>query len=81
MLDERSVSMFTVGVRKSVVIELFGSVTALAVAVGVSTQAVSQWPEELTPRIRDRVTAAIARVLAPPKARRVPKAKASKKAA
>jgi DNA-binding transcriptional regulator YdaS (Cro superfamily) len=33
----------------------------LARAIGVTPSAVSQWPEELPPRIADRVVAAIAR--------------------
>lgn len=41
---------------------LGGSAAAVAAAVGVSTQAVSQWPEELPPRIADRVQAALWRI-------------------
>jgi hypothetical protein len=43
------------------VLERFGSVRATADAVGVSSQAVSQWPDPLPPRIEDRVVAALAR--------------------
>lgn len=47
---------------KTKAIELLGgSVTAAAEAVGVSYQAVDKWPDELPPRIEDRVLAAIAR--------------------
>lgn len=41
---------------------LGGSPAAAAAAVGVSVQAVSQWPEELPPRIADRVQAALWRM-------------------
>ncbi len=32
-----------------------------AKAIGVTTQALSQWPQHLTPRLEDRVVAAAAR--------------------
>lgn len=38
---------------------LGGTPTAAARAVGVSPSAVSAWPDELPPRIRDRVEAAL----------------------
>lgn len=41
---------------------LGGSVTAAADAVGITPQAISQWPETLPPRIADRVQAALARM-------------------
>jgi transcriptional regulator with XRE-family HTH domain len=41
--------------------QLGGSMAAVAEAIGITPQAVSQWPEELPPRIEDRVIAAIAR--------------------
>lgn len=40
---------------------LGGSVTSAAIACGVTTSAVSQWPEELPKNIEDRVLAALAR--------------------
>lgn len=40
---------------------LGGTVTAVAEAVGITTSAVSQWPDELPPSIRDRVQAALYR--------------------
>ena len=40
---------------------LGGSVAAAARAVGVSSSAVSQWPDELPSRIEDRVLAVLAR--------------------
>ena len=44
--------------RKEEALNLFGNVTQLANAVGVSLQAISSWPEVLTDRIADRVIAA-----------------------
>lgn len=41
---------------------LGGSVTHAAAAIGINTQAISQWPEELPPRIADRVIAACVRI-------------------
>lgn len=44
--------------KKSDAIELLGgSVSAAAKAIGVSYQAVRKWPDELPPRIADRVHA------------------------
>jgi transcriptional repressor of cell division inhibition gene dicB len=40
---------------------LGGSISAAAHAIGITYQAVNQWPDELSPRIADRVDAAIAR--------------------
>lgn len=40
---------------------LGGSVTSAASAIGIMPQAVTQWPEDLPPRIADRVIAALAR--------------------
>ncbi len=43
-------------------IELLGGTTAAAAeAIGCSYQAVKQWPDELPPRIADRVLAVLAR--------------------
>ena len=43
---------------KTQAIELLGgTATAAADAIGISPQAVSQWPDELPPRIADRVYA------------------------
>lgn len=48
--------------KKAEAIELLGgSITAAAAAVGVSYQAVNQWPDDLPRRIEDRVLAALAR--------------------
>lgn len=47
---------------KSHAIELLGgSISSAAAALKVSYQAVKQWPETLSPRIADRVLAALAR--------------------
>jgi hypothetical protein len=55
---------------------LGGTIAAAADAIGVSYQAVDKWPEELPPRIADRVQAALWRV-----AHGVPHPKAEAKAA
>lgn len=48
--------------KKSDAISLLGgTVSEAAKAVGINPQAVTQWPDELPPRIVDRVHAAIAR--------------------
>ena len=47
---------------KSKAIELLGgTIVAAAEVIGVSYQAINQWPEELPKRIADRVLAALAR--------------------
>ena len=48
--------------QKLKAIELLGgTIPAAAEAIGISYQAVNQWPDELPPRIADRVYAAVAR--------------------
>lgn len=47
--------------NKAEAIQHFGSISALAVAVGVTHQAISRWPDPLPPRIADRVIAAALR--------------------
>lgn len=48
--------------QKSKAIELLGgTVSSAAGAIGINPQAISQWPDELPPRLVDRVIAAIAR--------------------
>lgn len=48
--------------HKSKAIELLGgSIATAAEAIGISYQAVNQWPDELPDRIADRVLAVIAR--------------------
>ena len=46
---------------KDEAIKLFGTGSALARAIGVSPQAIYQWPPVLTRALEDRVLAAIAR--------------------
>lgn len=41
---------------------LGGTIQAAASAVGISYQAVDKWPDELPPRIADRVQAALYRI-------------------
>ena len=56
------------GMNKAKAIELLGgSIASVAEAVGVSSQAVSQWPDPLPERIADRVLAALARKHLPAK--------------
>ena len=46
--------------KKAEALELLGgTVTAAAEAIGISTSAVSQWPDELPDSVRDRVQAAL----------------------
>lgn len=48
---------------KTEALELLGGTPAAAAReVGVSTQAISQWPDQLPPRIVDRVQAALWRI-------------------
>ncbi len=54
--------MVQCSMHKSKAIELLGgNTTAAAKAIGISYQAVNQWPDDLPPRIADRVDAAVAR--------------------
>jgi transposase len=49
--------------KKETAIELLGgTVTEAAQAIGISYHAVYRWPDVLTPRISDRVQAALARM-------------------
>ena len=52
--------------KKSDATRLLGGTTAAAAqAMGITPQAYYQWPEDLPPRLQDRVVAAIARRLLP----------------
>lgn len=52
--------------KKTKAIELLGgSVPNAAKALGVSYQAINKWPDELPPRIADRVLGAYARIAVP----------------
>lgn len=54
--------MFQCGMRKKHAIKLLGgSVAAAAEKIGISYQAVDKWPDKLSPRVADRVLAALAR--------------------
>ncbi len=52
------------GMEKKTALDLFGGIAATARAVGVTPAAVSQWPEQLPDRLRDRVQAALWRASA-----------------
>ena len=41
---------------------LGGSVSSAALAIGITPQAMTQWPDELPPRLADRVQAALWRM-------------------
>jgi DNA-binding transcriptional regulator YdaS (Cro superfamily) len=47
---------------KSQAVKLFGSQAAVARALGVSNQAISQWPEQLTQAQQDRLVGAAVRL-------------------
>ena len=52
--------------KKTEATRLLGGTTAAAAqAMGITPQAYYQWPDELPPRLQDRVVAAIARKLLP----------------
>jgi hypothetical protein len=54
---------FNAGMNKQHAIELLGgSVAAAARNIGITFQAVDKWPDELPPRIADRVQAALYRM-------------------
>ncbi|AVG40023.1 Cro/CI family transcriptional regulator [Achromobacter insolitus] len=49
--------------KKARAIEMLGgSITAAAAALGITYQGVRQWPEDLPPKIADRVFAAFVRL-------------------
>ncbi|RYE43942.1 MAG: hypothetical protein EOP24_26195 [Hyphomicrobiales bacterium] len=47
--------------KKSRALELLGGTLAASEAIGISSSAVSQWPDDLPERIVDRVIAALAK--------------------
>lgn len=58
---------FNSRMQKTKAIELLGgSIATACEAVGISYQAVNQWPDELPGRITDRVLAVLARKHLPP---------------
>jgi DNA-binding transcriptional regulator YdaS (Cro superfamily) len=59
---------------KTTAIKLLGGTAKLAAQeIGITPQAVGQWPASLPPTIADRVQAAIARKRLPPEALGLPK--------
>ena len=55
--------MLTCGMDKTKAIELLGgTVGSAAEAIGINSQAISQWPDTLPPRLVDRVIAARLRI-------------------
>lgn len=61
MLASGMKACFNIGMLKSKAIELLGgSVAAAAEAVGISYQAVTDWPDELPKRISQRVLGVVA---------------------
>lgn len=67
MLEPSGATMLKWGMLKSKAIELLGGTPAEAArAVGVTPQAVCQWPKVLPTRLADRVLAAVARRHLPP---------------
>lgn len=46
---------------KATAISIFGTQKAMAKAIDITSEAISQWPEVLTPKCQDRVEAAIHR--------------------
>lgn len=60
---------------KQEAIDLLGGTSANAARlIGISTAAIAQWPQELPPRIEDRVIAALVRIKAAKPARKSKKA-------
>lgn len=52
--------------KKRAIELLGGTVSSAAEAIGITTSAVSQWPDELPDRVADRVLAALVRRHMPP---------------
>ncbi len=55
--------LILISMRKIDAIKMFGSATKLARAIGISPQAVYQWPSELSRALEDRVLAATYRAV------------------
>ena len=62
MVDVECQTCLTTPMKKSVAIQLFGSSTKLATALGISKQAVSGWPDVLTSRQTNEVLGAAIRL-------------------
>ena len=57
------VPWYSGGMQKQVAINLLGgSIKEAAYAIGITYKAVHKWPDTLTPRITDRVEAAVGRL-------------------
>lgn len=62
MLATLNKACFNATMLKTQAIELLGGTAkSAAAAIGVTSQAISGWPEQLTPALRDRVQAALYR--------------------
>lgn len=62
MLAFKNKACFNMLMLKQEAIELLGgTATQAAKAIGITAQAVSGWPDQLTPALRDRVQAALYR--------------------
>ena len=60
-IDYARIVIYLVCMTKTEAIRMFGTATRLARAIGITPQAVYQWPEVLTPALNDRVMAAMMR--------------------
>ena len=60
--------------KQQAITDLGGSITAASKAIGISYQAVKKWPDVLSPRVADRVVAAIGRMRKPSRATKKEKA-------
>ena len=56
-----NLAMTNSDMTKAEAVQLFGNKNRLAIAVGISRQAISQWPDILPARLADRVIAAASR--------------------
>ncbi len=60
MVAQAAELWFNVRMKKTEAIELLGgTIASAAQSIGVSYQAVDKWPDDLPPRIADRVYAAL----------------------
>ena len=60
-IDYARIVNYLIAMTKTEAIRMFGTATRLARAIGITPQAVYQWPEVLTPALNDRVMAAMMR--------------------
>ena len=60
-IDYARIVIYLVCMTKTEAIRMFGTATRLARAIGITPQAVYQWPPVLTRALEDRVLAALAR--------------------